>query len=187
MQELVLCFAILILSKLTAIRYVLFILSFFSLSLSQLQPAEIIVYSASHDCKSPGQIEIFEEAYKIYQKPKKVVMLTELAQPGVQRGSPCTSLSCSPSTHSPKNSFIAKSPPMNTQLTLWPFQIITKSGESYELFAESAKDQQLWLESLGLLFIFPYSPIPEEPAVNPIKDGYKSKLNAKDFNAGEYT
>ncbi|XP_019856449.1 PREDICTED: insulin receptor substrate 1-like isoform X2 [Amphimedon queenslandica] len=150
---------------------------------SKLQPAEIIVYSASHDGKASGQIEIFEEAFKIYQKPKKVVMLTELAQPGVQGGSPCTSLSCSPSTHSPKNSFMAASPPMNSHTTLWPFQILTKTGEVYELFAESPEDQRQWLKRLGLLIMFPYSPIPEEPAVNPIREGYKSKLNARDYNA----
>lgn len=33
--------------------------------------------------------------------------------------------------------------------------------------------------------MFPYSPIPEEPATNPIREGYKSKLNARDYNAGE--
>lgn len=129
-------------------------------------------------------MEIFEEVNKTYQKPKKVVLLTEIAQPGVQGGSPCPSLSSSPSAQSPRNSFIATSPSSHSSI-VWPFQLVTKLGEVYEFFVETPEDQKQWLKRLSLLIMFPNSPIPEEPAVNPIKESVKLKLRPKDYNAGE--
>ena len=147
--------------------------------------AEVVVYSATHDGKLSGQIEIFEEIYKTYQKPKKVVLLTDIAPPGVQSGQPCTSssLSSSPAAQSPKNSFMGTSP-SSSSIVLYPFQIVIKNGEVFEFFTETLEDQRQWLKRLGLLIMFPYSPIPEEPMNNPIKPQFKAKLNPKDYDAG---
>lgn len=143
---------------------------------------EVVVYSATHDGKLPGQIEIFEDVLRTYQKPKKVVLLIDINQPGVQGGSPCSSLSCSPSAQS---SLMATSPSSGPPSTmLWPFQIVTKAGEALEFYTETQEDQRQWLKRLGLLIMFPYSPIPEEP-INPIKESFKAKLNPKDYNAGK--
>ena len=154
-------------------------------ALFQGQLAEVVVYCAVPDGSQAGQIEIFEEVSKNYQKPKRVISLAEVIPPGVQQGSPCVSLSCSPGAHSPRNSsYLATSPSLNGQ-TLYPFQMVLRNGEVIEFFAETAEDQRQWMKRLGLLLMFPYSPIPEEPPVDPIKESMKAKLNSKDYNAGE--
>ena len=94
------------------------------------QLAEVIVYCGVPDGSQAGQIEIFG---KDYQKPKRVISLVEVIPPGVQQGSPCVSLNCS---HSPRKlSCLATSPSWNGQ-TLYPFQMVLRSGEAIEFFAE---------------------------------------------------
>ena len=149
---------------------------------SQCQLCELVVYCATHDCQQAGQIEIFEKINRTYQKPKKVFTLTEIAPSGVQGGSPCSSLSSSPG-----NSFMGTSPSSSTIVgLLWPFQIVLKNGEIFEFFAELPEDQKQWIKRLQLLLMFPYSPIPEEPLHNPIKEGYRAKLKPIDYKAGEF-
>ena len=70
---------------------------------------------------------------------------------------------------------------------LWPFQIVLKNGDIFEFFAELPEDQKQWIKRLQLLLMFPYSPIPEEPLHNPIKEGYRAKLKPIDYKAGEFT
>ena len=67
---------------------------------------------------------------------------------------------------------------------LWPFQIVLNAGEVLEFFLESPEDQKQWMKRLGLLLMFPYSPIPEEPSPTFVKDSFKAKLNAKEYGAG---
>ncbi len=138
----------------------------------------MVVYCAPHDCSQPGQLEIFEEVNKTYQKPKKIISLTDITQPGIQSGSPCTSLSSSPGNYT-----IGTSPSSNG-VPLFPFQLVLRAGDVFEFFAESPEDQRQWVKRLGLLLMFPYSPIPDEP-VNPIKESIRAKLNPADYNAGE--
>ena len=140
------------------------------------------MYCAPHDCSQPGQLEIYEEVNKTYQKPKKVISLTEINQPGVQSGSPCTSLSSSPGNPGA----YATSPSTNGS-AYWPFQIVLRTGEVFEFFAELPEDQRQWVKRLGLLLMFPYSPIPEEPVNSPIKDSFRARLDPAQYCAGEFT
>ena len=143
----------------------------------QLELAEVVVCCGVPDGSRAGQIEIFG---KDYQKPKRVISLAEVIPPGVQQGSPCVSLNCS---YSPRKlSCLATSPSWNGQ-TLYPFQMVLRSGEAIEFFAETTEDQRQWVKKLGLLLMFPYSPIPEEPPIDPIKESMKAKLNSRDYNA----
>ena len=140
--------------------------------------SEVVVYCGSHDCSHPGQLEIFEDLKSTYQKPKKIISLPEVMQPGVQSGSPCTSLSTSPA-----NTFATS--PSSSVLPLWPFQLVLRTGEVFEFYTESPEDQRQWVKRLGLLLMFPYSPIPEEPVQNPINDGFRARLKPEDYSAGK--
>lgn len=162
--------------RLSCLLYMAYLIYLLSL---QRSIAEVVVYCAPHDCSQAGQMEIFEEVNRTYQKPKKVISLTDVNQPGVQSGSPCSSLSSSPG-----NAAFSSSPSNSTGL-LYPFQVLLKSGEIFEFFAELPEDQRQWVKRLSLLFMFPSSPIPEEP-INPIKDSFRAKLNPADYRAGVY-
>ena len=160
-----------------------FLLSLSLLFLShplQRSLAEVVVYCAPHDCSQPGQMEIYEEINKTYQKPKKIISLIDINQPGVQTGSPCTSLSSSPG-----NAVIFGTSPSSNGISLHPFQLVLRTGEVFEFFAESPEDQRQWVKRLGLLLMFPHSPIPEEPTNSPIKDTFRARLNPADYKAGE--
>lgn len=148
------------------------------------------MYCATHDCQTPGQIEIFEECFKNYQKPKKVILLTTIREQGLQEGPPLAFYSSSPAQNSPRNSYLSSSPSSfslsNTpvQSLLFPFHIHLKSGETLDFYTPSPEDQKQWMKRLGLLLMFPYSPIPEEPSCNPINDAFRNRLNPRDYKAG---
>lgn len=150
----------------------------------QRVPAEVVGYCGTHDCQTAGQIELFEESSKNYQKPKRVISLLDIRRdPGVQAMTPCSPLSCSPaSPHG--SSFLGTSPSATQTGMLWPFQIVLNAGEVLEFFLELPEDQKQWMKRLGLLLMFPYSPIPEEPSHTFVKDSFKAKLNAKEYGAG---
>ena len=159
----------------------------------QKQRAEVVVYCATHDCKTPGQIEIFEECFKNYQKPKKVILLTLIrTEHGLQEGPPLAFYSsASPAQNSPHNSLLSSSPSsLSLSSTpvqlLYPFHIHLKSGDTLDFYTPSPEDQRQWMKRLGLLLMFPYSPIPEEPSHIPIKEGFRNRLNPRDHNAGQY-
>ena len=63
--------------------------------------------------------------------------------------------------------------------------MLLQTGEAIELFADTREQQQLWIKYLHLMSMFPYSPIPEEPRVNPIRDSYRSKIKHSNYDAGE--
>ena len=140
------------------------------------------MYCATRDHKKEGQLEIFEEVAHNYQKPKRVIHLTEINDSGIREMSSTTSVNCSPVTI---NSIIATSHYEVCQRR-WPFQIELKNGEVFEFFAITEDNSRLWIKHLKLLLVFPYSPIPDEPQYNPIKDGFRAKLNPMDFNAGVF-
>ena len=133
------------------------------------------MYCATHDHKKEGQLEILEEVTHNYQKPKRVVRLTEINEPGVQEMSSTVSV----------NSIITTSPYEMDQRR-WPFQIVLKNGDVFEFLAKTKDDSRHWVKYLKLLLVFPYSPIPDEPKYNPIQDGFRAKLNPLDFNAGVF-
>jgi len=51
------------------------------------------------------------------------------------------------------------------------FQIATPN-EMHEFCTDSKNDCLRWMKLLGLLVMFPYSTIPEEPQNNPIKESF---------------
>ena len=67
---------------------------------------------------------------------------------------------------------------------LWGFMLLLQTGEALEMFSESQEQQQLWVKHLSLLAMFPSSPIPEEPRVNPIREGFRARVNLANFDAG---
>ena len=70
---------------------------------------------------------------------------------------------------------------------LWGFMLLLQTGEGVELYAEAMEEQQLWIRHLTLLSTYPYSPLPEEPRVCPIKEKFRARINPANFDAGEYT
>ena len=69
--------------------------------------------------------------------------------------------------------------------SLWGFMLLLQTGEAVELYAEAKEEQQLWIKHLNLLAMYPYSPLPEEPRVCPIKESFRARLNPTNFDAGE--
>lgn len=147
----------------------------------------MVGYCGTHDCTNAGQIEMFEESFKNYQKPKRIISLLDVRRdPGIQSVSPCSSLSCSPAQQSPRGSSILGTSPSSSQGgMLWPFQIVLNHGEVLEFFLETQEDQKQWMKRLGLLLMFPYSPIPEEPSPTAVNESFKAKLNPRDYGAGQ--
>ena len=103
------------------------------------QRAEVVVYCATYDSKTPRQIEIYEECYKNYQKPKKVILLTTIKEHGLQEGLPLAFYSSSPAQNSPRNSYLSSSPSSlslsNPSVqSLFPFHIHLKSGGTLDFY-----------------------------------------------------
>jgi len=87
-----------------------------------------------------------------------------------------TALSTSPNVQS-----------LGTQGTaLHSFQIATPN-ETHEFRTDSENDRLRWMKLLGLLVMFPYSTIPEEPQNNPIKESFRCKLDPTQYGAGMLT
>lgn len=72
-----------------------------------------------------------------------------------------------------------------THEPLWGFMLLLQTGEAVELFADTREQQQLWIKYLHLMSMFPSSPIPEEPRVNPIRDSFRSRVKLSNFDAGK--
>ena len=76
---------------------------------------------------------------------------------------------------------------LGTQGTaLHSFQIATPN-ETHEFRTDSENDRLRWMKLLGLLVMFPYSTIPEEPQNNPIKESFRCKLDPTQYGAGMLT
>ena len=133
-----------------------------------------------------GQIEIFEDCYKNYQKPKKVLMLPALREQGLQEGQPQMCYGLSPAQKYPLFSYLSLSPSLSLsekasshgQATyiLFLFHIHLKNGERLDFYALSPEGQRQWIKWFGLLLMFPYS---KGLSYNPVKDGFRSRLKSK--------
>ncbi len=66
----------------------------------------------------------------------------------------------------------------------YPFTVATSTGEVHEFRVEMENDRLRWVKILQLLVMYPFSPIPEEPSSNPIKDSFRQSLEAKQYGAG---
>ena len=63
--------------------------------------------------------------------------------------------------------------------------VVILSSESNEFRADAENTKLHWVKLLTLLTMFPYSVIPEEPKSNPISEGFRVKLDPRNFNAGK--
>lgn len=136
------------------------------------------------DCTYQGQINIYEESsLGCISEPTRVINLAHISDVSSLNTSHPTVIggTSSPSLRRNSGLYSSSSPPE----TLWGFMLVLQSGEAVELFADTREQQQLWIKYLHLMSMFPLSPIPEEPRVNPIRDSYRSKLKLSNFDAGE--
>ena len=150
-----------------------------------------------------AQLQLFEDYEKVEKhgtKPKKTVELSYAKVSAVSAGSPSgsqtnspagavTGVSISPSpSPSPRNSLTLSTSPSIHSLSLQSgtshrFLVIT-SNETHEFRTETENDRLRWVKLLGLLVMFPYSVIPEEPQINPIKESFRCKLDPVQYRAG---
>ena len=148
-----------------------------------------------------AQLQLFEDYEKVEKhgtKPKKTVELGYAKVSAVSAGSPSgsqtnspagavTGVSISPSP-SPRNSLTLSTSPSIHSLTLQGSTshrfLVTTSNETHEFRTETENDRLRWVKLLGLLVMFPYSVIPEEPQSNPIKESFRCKLDPVQYRAG---
>ena len=153
-----------------------------------------------------AQLQLFEDYEKVEkrgQKAKRTVELGNAKVSAVSTGSSTGSQTNSPASAtgvntspfpspSPRNSLTLSTSPSIHSLSLQEsstshtFQVIT-SNETHEFRTETENDRLRWVKLLGLLVMFPYSVIPEEPQSNPIKESFRCKLDPAQYGAGTYT
>ena len=138
----------------------------------------MVLHCGSPDGARHGQLNIYEESLAA-GKPPRVVPLHLVHN--VQ------SLNTThPSVPEMGTSLFRMSMTDSLQpASLWGFMLLLQTGEGVELYAEAREEQQLWIRHLNLLSTYPYSPIPEEPRVCPIKEKFRARLNPANFDAGE--
>jgi hypothetical protein len=142
-----------------------------------------------------AQVLIFDDHDKVEKhKPKHSIRLE-----GAKIESSCCSPSAS-STNSPAYSSAIASPQGGIRLSaspspsmslqngveLYSFTVATSTGEVHEFKIDSESERLRWVKILQLLVMYPFSPIPEEPKANPIKDSFRQSLEAKHYNAGTF-
>ena len=130
------------------------------------------------DCTYQGQLNIYEESSLggtgNISEPTQVINLSHISDVSCLNTSHPTFLS----SKDDEDIYPCHEP-------LWGFMMLLQTGVAIELFADTREQQQLWIKYLHLMSMFPFSPIPEEPRVNPIRDSYRSKIKHSNFDAGE--
>jgi hypothetical protein len=138
------------------------------------------------DCTYQGQINIYDEGSSGHpgsiSEPCRVINLTHINEVSSLNGSHPTFINASSSK---RNSLLHSNDIFPQNETLWGFMLLLSTGEAVELFADTREQQQLWIKYLQLMSMFPFSPIPEEPRINPIRDSYRSRLKSSHFDAGK--
>lgn len=138
-----------------------------------------------------AQILFFDDYEKVEKpgsKPKNSIRLE-----GAKIESACSSPSASNTSSPAYTSAVASpqsggmrlssSPPQNGTET-YSFTVAASNGEVHEFKVEGENDRLRWVKILQLLVMYPFSPIPEEPKTNPIKDNFRQSLEAKQYGAG---
>ena len=150
-----------------------------------------------------AQILIFDDYEKVEKpgyKPKNSIRL-ENAKIDSSYTSPSGSSTNSPAyssatiTSPQGNIRLSASPSPSTSVSsqgtggseLYPFSVTTSNGDLHEFKTESENDRLRWVKLLQLLVMYPFSPIPEEPKSNPVKDSFRKSLEAKKYGASELT
>ena len=142
------------------------------------------------DCTHQGQLNMYEELSTlgvnsgISDKPSRIIALSHISDVCSLNGTHPTTSSGMIPTHSPMFAMSLDGSIPVSESSLWGFMLLLQTGEAVELFAETREQQQQWIQYLNLLSMFPFSPIPEEPRVNPIRDSFRSKLKTSKFDAG---
>ena len=143
------------------------------------------------DCTYQGQLNIYDEltlgmGSVNISEPSRVIALAHISEVSSLNSTHPTLTADSASKHnslmfpmSLDNNICPSHGPM------WGFMLLLHTGEAVELFADTREQQQLWIKYLHLMSMFPFSPIPEEPRVNPIRNSYRNKLKVSNFDAGE--
>ena len=149
----------------------------------------VVLHCGTADCARHGQVSVYEEgrgAANTASKPSRIIPLHLIHN--VQ----CLNASVPSPLPSPRSSGLFRMSMTESQLSqqqpcsLWGFMLLLQTGEAVELYAEAKEEQQLWIKHLNLLAMYPYSPLPEEPRVCPIKDSFRARLNPANFDAGEW-
>ncbi len=146
-----------------------------------------------------AQILIFddyEKAEKPRCKPKNSIRL-EGAKIDSSYSSPSASNTSSPAyssaVTSPQGGIRLSASPSpstssqgNSAPELYAFTVATSNGDVHEFKTESENDRLRWVKLLQLLVMYPFSPIPEEPKPNPVKDSFRKTLEAQKFGASKW-
>ena len=128
---------------------------------------------------------LFKDHRKLGTKLKKTVELSYAKVSAVSAGSlsghspagGVTGVSISPSP--------SPSPCNNVTLSTSADRfLLTTSNETHEFQTNTENDCLRWVKLLGLLVMFPFSVIPEEPQSNPIKESFRCKLDPVQYRAG---
>ena len=143
------------------------------------------------DCTYQGQLNIYDESTLgmgsiNISEPSRVITLAHISEVSSLNSTHPTLAAGDSTKH---NSLMFPMSLDNNMYSshesMWGFMLLLQTGEAVELFADTREQQQLWIKYLHLMSMFPFSPIPEEPRVNPIRNSYRNKLKVSNFDAGE--
>ena len=88
-------------------------------------------------------------------------------------------------------SYLLKANPYN-EIAPWKipewsyeFTITTPNVLPYVFWADSEDGRLRWVELLEVLSMYPFSPIPKQPKISPIKDSFRKSFNAETYGAGK--
>lgn len=151
--------------------------------LLQMSKVEVTVFCGSREPEISGMVEIVDESSRACQKPRVISLTNIKLDPGARVMPPCLYSCPTSSQHSHRAiHFLPQSP---NQSTLYPIQLVLLNDEVVELFYTSEDDQRQWGKRLGLLLIFPFSPIPHVPTSNPaMRSLFWTTLDPRNFKAG---
>lgn len=98
-------------------------------------------------------------------------------------------ISCPSSTSSDSASKLAEKRESGVSVSsscdYFSFSITLGDGAVHTFYANSDNERLRWIKLLKLLATYPFSPIPKEPKVNPIKDSFRRSLDTKQYGAGK--
>ena len=147
----------------------------------------VTAHCGTPDLRYQGQLNIYEESLNQGRSgttaPTRVVPIASVSDVTALNSALLVPFAPFPSNSSSFSLSMELNSPRQTR-HLWGFMLLLETGEALEMFSESQEQQQLWVKHLSLLAMFPNSPIPEEPRVNPIRDGFRARVNLANFNAG---
>ena len=67
---------------------------------------------------------------------------------------------------------------------MWPISLVASDSREVVFAVNSQEDQRQWYNRLIVFKLYPHSPVPHEPMLNPDEYLPRDKLNPAKFNAG---